>query len=82
VFGLVVGYFIEFRTKGSLVTTPNRLVSALNSPSSVIGGVLSSTQFMAVFEWVGVASANYYTTSTGGIGVPSSIATAGWSTGV
>lgn len=64
--GLVVAYFIEFRTKGSLVTTPNRLVSALNSPSSVVGGVLSSTQFMAVFEWVGAASANYYTNATGG----------------
>ena len=64
-FGLVVAYFIEFRTKGSLVTTPNRLVSALNSPSSVIGGVLATNQFMAVFEWVGSASANYYSTATG-----------------
>lgn len=78
-FGLVVGYFIEFRTKGSLVSTPNRLVSALNSPSSVIGGVLSSTQFMAVFEWVGVASANYYSTSTGGFGT---VGTAGLATGM
>ena len=65
-YGLVVAYFIEFRTKGSLVTTPNRLVSALNSPSSVVGGVLSSAQFMAVFEWVGTASANYYASATAG----------------
>jgi hypothetical protein len=58
--GLVVAYFIEFRTKGSLVTSPNRLVSALNSPSSVIGGVLTNVQYMAVFEWVGTASSSYY----------------------
>lgn len=30
---VVVGRFIDFETNGSLVTTPNRLVSALNSPS-------------------------------------------------
>lgn len=45
-----VGYFAEFRTKGSLVTTPNRLVQALNSPV----GMTASTNkqiFMAVFSW-------------------------------
>jgi hypothetical protein len=46
-----IGTFVEFRTKGSLVTTPNRLVSALNSPSSVIGGILPSQLFMAVIHF-------------------------------
>lgn len=45
------GYFAEFRSKGSLVTTPNRLVSALNSPSTVVGGVLPNQLFMAVFHF-------------------------------
>ncbi len=57
--GLVVAYFVEFRTKGALVTTPNRLVSALNSPSTVIGGTLPNTMYMAVFEWIGAQSGNY-----------------------
>jgi hypothetical protein len=48
---LVVGNFIEFTTNGSLVTTPNRLVSALNSPSSTVGGVLTTSQYMAVFHF-------------------------------
>jgi len=48
---LVMGRFVEFRTKGSLVTTPNRLVSALNSPSSTVGGTLASTMFMAVLHF-------------------------------
>jgi len=43
--------FVEFRTKGALVTTPNRLVSALNSPSSTVGGVLANTMFMAVIHF-------------------------------
>jgi hypothetical protein len=46
-----VGSFVEFRTNGSLVTTPNRLVSALNSPSTVVGGVLPAQLFMAVFHF-------------------------------
>ena len=37
---LVVGHFVEFNTNGSLVTTPNYLVAALNSPS----GNVSSAQ--------------------------------------
>lgn len=43
--------FVEFRTKGALVTTPNRLVSALNSPSSNVSGTLSSLMFMAVVHF-------------------------------
>ena len=34
---VVVARFIEFQTNGSLVTTPNYLVSALNSPSGTLG---------------------------------------------
>lgn len=54
--GLVVANFIEFRTNGSLVTTPNRLASALNSPSTVVGGVLTTKQYQAVFHFDGSAS--------------------------
>lgn len=48
---VVMGRFVEFRTNDALVTTPNRLVSALNSPSSTVGGVLSNSLFMAVFHF-------------------------------
>ncbi len=33
------GRFIEFETNGSLVTTPNKLVAALNSPSGLVSSV-------------------------------------------
>jgi hypothetical protein len=36
---VVVGRFVDFETNGSLVTTPNRLVAALNSPSGLISSV-------------------------------------------
>lgn len=35
----VVGRFIDFETNGSLVTTPNRLVAALNSPSGLVSSL-------------------------------------------
>lgn len=35
----VVGRFVDFETNGSLVTTPNRLVAALNSPSGEVSSV-------------------------------------------
>ena len=35
----VVGRFVDFETNGSLVTTPNRLVAALNSPSGNVSSV-------------------------------------------
>jgi hypothetical protein len=35
----VVGRFVEFETNGSLVTTPNKLVAALNSPSGIVSSV-------------------------------------------
>lgn len=44
---VVLGRFVEFTSNGSLVNTPNRLVSALNSP---VGGTVGSRQFsFAVF---------------------------------
>lgn len=46
---LVVGRFVEFATNGSLVTTPNSLVNALNSPS---GAVATQRSFQyAVFQF-------------------------------
>jgi hypothetical protein len=36
---VVVGRFIDFETNGSLVTTPNKLVAALNSPSGIVSSV-------------------------------------------
>lgn len=39
--GPVVARFVDFETNGSLVTTPNRLVAALNSPSGTVPGVRS-----------------------------------------
>lgn len=35
----VVGRFIDFNSNGSLVTTPNTLVAALNSPSGLVSSV-------------------------------------------
>ncbi len=48
---VVLGRFIEFSTNGSLVTTPNTLVSAVNSPSGTLGNpaLLQFTQ--AVFHF-------------------------------
>lgn len=46
----VVGYFSEFRTKGSLVSTPLKLIQALNSPSNATG-TLPNALYMAVFVW-------------------------------
>ena len=37
--GPVVAHFVEFNTNGSLVTTPNYLVAALNSPSGNVSSV-------------------------------------------
>lgn len=37
--GPVVGRFVDFETNGSLVTTPNRLVAALNSPSGAVSSI-------------------------------------------
>lgn len=49
-----VGRFVDFETNRSLVTTPNRLVAALNSPSSTVSGTLPSQLTMAVFNfWPG-----------------------------
>jgi hypothetical protein len=45
----VVGRFIEFETNGSLVTTPNKLVAALNSPSGSVSSVGLGKYDFAVF---------------------------------
>lgn len=42
----VVGNFLEFVTNGSLVTTPNYLVAALNSPSGSV-----SSLYARQFQW-------------------------------
>ncbi len=47
----IMARFVEFRTRQSLVTTPNRLVSALNSPSSTVSGTLANTMYMAVIHF-------------------------------
>lgn len=49
--GVVMARFVEFRTTGALVTTPNRLVSALNSPSSTVSGTLANVMYMAVIHF-------------------------------
>lgn len=47
---VAVGRFVEFRTNGALVQTPNRLVQALNSPTNATGP-LTSGLLMAVFAF-------------------------------
>ena len=46
---VAVGHFIEFSSNGSLVTTPNRLTQALNSPSGAVD--LTRTFQFAVFHF-------------------------------
>jgi hypothetical protein len=48
---LIMARFVEFRTNNALVTTPNRLVSALNSPSSTVSGTLPLQLYMAVVHF-------------------------------
>lgn len=47
---VVVGRFVEFQTNGSLVNTPNYLVSALNSPTGTTAASLMNFT-MAVFTF-------------------------------
>jgi len=47
----VIGQFIEFETNRALVTTPNRLVAALNSPSSNPAVSLTQKLQFAVFKF-------------------------------
>jgi len=53
----VVGRLAEFSPKGSLVTTPNTLVAALNSPSGDVTSVQQASMYMAVF-WYNGAGGN------------------------
>ncbi len=46
---IVVGRFIEFKTNGSLVTTPNSLVAALNSPSGNVASLIGNAFVQAEF---------------------------------
>jgi len=48
--GIVVARFIEFQTNGSLVTTPNYLVSALNSPTNSTPQQVQMTQAVIHFH--------------------------------
>lgn len=48
----VVGRFVDFNTNGSLVTTPNSLVAALNSPSGNVSSV-GPKQFAFATFWFG-----------------------------
>lgn len=45
---VVVARFVEFATEGSLVTTPNSLVSALNSPSGSSGPGVKTFKFAVI----------------------------------
>lgn len=49
--GKVVGRFVEFMTNGSLVTTPNQLVAAMNSPSGPVPSAIGPSFYMAVFHF-------------------------------
>lgn len=50
----VIARFVDFETNRALVTTPNRLVAALNSPSSTVSGVLPNQLNQAVISfWPG-----------------------------
>lgn len=44
-----VGRFVDFETNGSLVTTPNSLVAALNSPSGNVSSVTAKVFAFATF---------------------------------
>ncbi len=52
-----VGNFVAFETNGSLVSTPNRLVAALNSPSGLVSSV-GPRQFAFATFWFSPVSAS------------------------
>ena len=51
--GVSMGHLAEFSPRGSLVTTPNTLVAALNSPSGDVTSVQQAQMYMAVFSFNG-----------------------------
>ena len=51
----VIGRLASFETNGSLVTTPQNLVAALNSPSGDVTSLKTLTMYQLVF-WFGGAS--------------------------
>lgn len=48
-----VAYLVEFSTGNQLVTTPNYLVAALNSPSSSVSSAQARAFKFAVINWLG-----------------------------
>lgn len=53
---VVVGRLASFETNGSLVTTPQSLVAALNSPSGDVSSLTQQTFYQAVFWFSGAQS--------------------------
>ncbi len=51
---LKVATFIDFETNGSLVTTPNYLTAALNSPAGPVSYFTAKSFTRAVFRWSAV----------------------------
>lgn len=52
----VVARLVEFATNGSLVTTPQNLVAALNSPSGGVSSLQQMKFYMAVIFWQNVTA--------------------------
>lgn len=48
---VVVGRFVDFETNGSLVTTPNNLVGALNAPDGTLSTTSARSLAFAVFKF-------------------------------
>lgn|ERR1019366_5031782 len=54
--GPAVGYLSEFQTTGSMVTTQQFMVAALNSPSGDVTSLAQQTFFQAIFYFLGPAA--------------------------
>lgn len=54
--GPVVGYFTEFQTTGSFVTSQQFMVAALNSPSGDVTSLQQETLYQAVYYFLGPAA--------------------------
>jgi hypothetical protein len=55
----IVGRLASFETNGSVVTTPQSLVAALNSPSGSVSSLAVEKFYMAVFWFSGAGSSEY-----------------------
>ena len=56
---LVVGHVASFETNGSLVTTPQNLVAALNSPSGDVSSVQALKFYQLVFWYAGAGATTF-----------------------